>query len=96
MLNAHLLVRCGLMSVKDWIATARDIEDFRKQESGHNELPGDFLQRWLSEPAPESDAPITPMEPASKPTPRTAADRAKVARLTKQRKMEEKQAVESE
>lgn len=54
MTNAHTLIAEGLMSPKDWIGLAIDIEQFRKQDLGTAQLPGDFLKEWLSEPAVES------------------------------------------
>lgn len=48
MSNAHILIGSGMISVKDWVSTARDIEDFRKQETGTSLPPGDLLSQWLS------------------------------------------------
>lgn len=50
MTNAHVMITAGLMSPKDWIGLAIDIEQFRKQEQGTQVAPGDFLEQWLSVP----------------------------------------------
>lgn len=54
---AHVLITNGMMSAKDWIGIARDIEEFRKSEGGNQTLPADFIAQWLSSPEPES-APV--------------------------------------
>jgi hypothetical protein len=48
MSNGHLLVTTGLISAKDWIGMAIDIEQFRKAESSGDDMPGDKLAEWLS------------------------------------------------
>lgn len=58
MSNAHLLIAAGMMSPKDWISLAIDIEQFRKQEQGNQEPPGDWLEKWLTAPSAPNDAPI--------------------------------------
>lgn len=49
MTNAHTLVAEGMISAKEWIGMAIDIEGFRKSEAGTQQLPGDFLAKWLGE-----------------------------------------------
>jgi hypothetical protein len=44
------LIATGMISAKDWIGMMIDIEQFRKAEGGSEELPGDALAKWLSEP----------------------------------------------
>ena len=63
MTNAHVLIAGGLMSPKDWIGLAIDIEQFRKQDLGTTQLPGDFLKLWLSEPAHSDATPVAPHMP---------------------------------
>lgn len=53
MTNAHVLIGAGMMSPKDWVGLAIDIEDFRKQEQGTQVLPADFIAQWLAEPEKE-------------------------------------------
>lgn len=57
MASAHILISSGLMSPKDWIGLAIDIEQFRKQDLGTTQLPGDFLKQWLSEPTEDVKVP---------------------------------------
>jgi hypothetical protein len=52
--GAHILIAAGMMSAKDWIGIARDIEEFRKSEGGNQTLPADFIAQWLAEPEPEA------------------------------------------
>ncbi len=49
MLNASLLIAEGMISAKEWISMAIEIESFRKSEAGTQQLPGDYLAQWLSE-----------------------------------------------
>lgn len=49
MLSAHIIIDAGIMSPKDWISLAIDIEQFRKTDHGSSIPPGDFLANWLSE-----------------------------------------------
>ena len=51
MTNAHVLISAGMLSPKDWIGIAVNIEEFRKQEQGTSVLPADFIAGWLSEPS---------------------------------------------
>jgi hypothetical protein len=44
------LVSTGMITAKDWVGMMIDIEQFRKSEGGSEELPGDALAKWLSEP----------------------------------------------
>ncbi len=53
MLNAHVFISAGLMSPKDLIGMATEIESFRKSESGSQQAPGDFLAEWLSSEEPK-------------------------------------------
>ena len=53
MTNAALLIDAGMISAKEWISMAIEIESFRKSEAGTQQLPGDFLAKWLN----EKDAP---------------------------------------
>jgi hypothetical protein len=46
-----LLISTGMITSKDWVGMLIDIEQFRKSEGGSEELPGDALAKWLSEPA---------------------------------------------
>jgi len=48
------LIATGMISAKDWIGMMIDIEQFRKAEGGSEELPGDALAKWLSEPEKKS------------------------------------------
>ncbi len=48
--SGHLLIGTGMISAKDWVGMMIDIEQFRKAEGGSEELPGDALAKWLSEP----------------------------------------------
>jgi hypothetical protein len=48
MLSAHIIISAGLMSPKDWVSLAIDIEQFRKSDSGTSKPPGDWLSEWLS------------------------------------------------
>lgn len=49
MLNAATLIDQGMISAKEWMSMAIEIESFRKSEAGTQQLPGDFLAQWLSE-----------------------------------------------
>ena len=49
MLNAHKLIGAGMMSPKDLVGMAIDIEQFRKSETGTSQMPGDAISKWLSE-----------------------------------------------
>jgi len=66
-------VTTGMLTPKDWIGMMIDIEQFRKSEGGSEELPGDALAKWLSEPekkARAGKAPKTaplPLPPLPKP-----------------------------
>ena len=44
------LIATGMITAKDWVGMMIDIEQFRKSEGGSEELPGDALAKWLSEP----------------------------------------------
>jgi hypothetical protein len=44
------LIATQMITAKDWIGMMIDIEQFRKSEGGSEELPGDALAKWLSEP----------------------------------------------
>ena len=69
MQNAHILISAGLMNPKDWIGLAIDIEQFRKQDLGTTQLPGDFLKTWLSEPiAIQAEVPTPHMPKREKKT----------------------------
>lgn len=46
----HILIATGMITAKDWVGMMIDIEQFRKAEGGSEELPGDALAKWLSEP----------------------------------------------
>lgn len=48
MLSAHVIIDAGIMSPKDWISLAIDIEQFRKSDSGTAKPPGDWLSEWLN------------------------------------------------
>lgn len=69
MLNAHVLIGAGLMTVKDWAGLAIDIEQFRKQEQGSQQAPGDFLRDWLSDHAGAGAPahPVAAVAPEHKP-----------------------------
>jgi hypothetical protein len=49
MLSSYLFLDAGLASPKDITAVLLDVEAYRKSEQGSQLLPGDFLERWLSE-----------------------------------------------
>lgn len=74
MTSAHILISAGMMSAKDWIGIARDIEEFRKQEQGTQVLPADFLAQWLSSPEPKQKKAVprvaTEVKPRRKPNKR--------------------------
>jgi hypothetical protein len=48
--GGSILISTGMISSKDWVGMMIDIEQFRKAEGGSEELPGDALAKWLSEP----------------------------------------------
>ena len=49
MLSAHVIIDAGLMSPKDWVSLAIDIEQFRKSDHGNAIPAGDLLASWLSD-----------------------------------------------
>lgn len=49
-----IMISTGMITAKDWVGMMIDIEQFRKSESGTEELPGDALSKWLLEPAEKS------------------------------------------
>jgi hypothetical protein len=55
----HLLIKTGMITMKDWTGMMIDIEQFRKSEGGSEELPGDALAKWLSEPEKKAKKGVT-------------------------------------
>jgi hypothetical protein len=51
-----ILIATGMISFRDWTGMMIDIEQFRKAEGGSEELPGDALAKWLSEPEKKAKA----------------------------------------
>lgn len=48
MISSGFLIENGMMSFKEIASTLIEIEGFRKSEAGTNQLPGDYLAKWLS------------------------------------------------
>jgi len=77
MKSAHVLISAGMMSAKDWIGIARDIEEFRKSEGGNQTLPADFIAQWLSEPEPKAN-PVVHVKSIKEKKPRAKKKAKKV------------------
>jgi len=78
MVNAHILIAAGMMSPKDWVALAIDIEQFRRQEQGSQVAAGDWLSNWLSgDDEPKITSPTLENLPAGPIKPKRGRPRAK-------------------
>ena len=77
MTSAHVLISAGMMSAKDWIGIARDIEEFRKSEGGNQTLPADFIAQWLSSPEPQA-TPVVHVKSIKEKKPRAKKKAKKV------------------